>query len=113
MAPELWDELEPQFNNKSDIFAFGCILHQILFGSTPFRQGWQIGLYGQSDEQLKVPVFPVTQSKNLEDISNMLRGLMVCMLSKKGEDRPGIRQINGILDRLHGLAIAAQLDAIE
>lgn len=39
-APETLDSVNPKFNQKSDIFAFGCILYEIVTGQRLFPDDW-------------------------------------------------------------------------
>jgi len=53
-APELIEE-EPIYTRKVDIFAFGCILYEIVFGRKAFRNDWNVWEYARSKKPLTFP----------------------------------------------------------
>jgi serine/threonine protein kinase len=74
-APELLLD-EPHFSNKTDIWALGCILHELATGRSLFREDWRVRLYHLGQETLSLdlplcdPFFQRQVSENILDLLN-------------------------------------------
>lgn len=87
-APELWEDPHLQ-SDKSDIYALGIILYEILAGRRPFtadtKQEWE-----------KVHVYVVPEAikfgRNETKFSGFMPLIMKCLAKNPGE-RPGHRQL--------------------
>jgi serine/threonine-protein kinase Nek2 len=53
-APELLKEDSPKFNNKSDIWALGCILHELAAGHKAFSNDFSVFQYALNGEKLVI-----------------------------------------------------------
>ena len=86
-APELLDSVNPQFNNKADIFALGCIIYEILTGAKLFQDDFKINSYSNSGKLPRPIIWPTGQlggSKRL----HMLEKLVSKMLEIEPRYRP-------------------------
>jgi serine/threonine protein kinase len=81
--PELLGE-DAEFTNKVDIWALGCVLHELSTGKVAFREDWTVRQYSFDTEPLPIS-FP-SIPKFLEN--HMSRNILH-LLSKKWNDRPG------------------------
>jgi serine/threonine protein kinase len=53
-APELRTD-NPVYSTKTDIWALGCVLHELAFGQPAFRDDWAASDYGRSNKKLEIP----------------------------------------------------------
>jgi tetratricopeptide (TPR) repeat protein len=94
MAPEQW--LGEDIDCRADIYAFGCVLYEMLSGSTPFpSQAW----YEYQRHHLESNPQPIP------GISKALNALVLKCLEKKADKRyPGFKEIQDELqDFYHAL----------
>jgi tetratricopeptide (TPR) repeat protein len=94
MAPEQW--LGEDIDCRADIYAFGCVLYEMLSGSTPFHgEAW----YEYQMHHLESDPQPIP------DISRTLNALILKCLEKKADKRyPGFKEIQDELqDFYHAL----------
>jgi serine/threonine protein kinase len=73
MAPEILSE-NPSYNVKVDIWALGCIFHQMLFGSFPFHAPNMISLKSKFDRMKKY--VPPKKIKISEECKNILEKML-------------------------------------
>jgi serine/threonine protein kinase len=103
-APELLHD-EPRFNNKSDIFAFGCILFELLTGAKLFLSDWSIRDYGTVQGRAYygpvvieleecLALFVELASKH---VTNSLINLCRSMLQARALSRPNASQATKVL----------------
>ena len=85
--PELLGE-DAEFTNKVDIWALGCVLHELSTGKVAFREDWTVRQYTFDTEPLPIS-FP-SIPKFLEH--HMSRNILH-LLSKKWNDRPGASKV--------------------
>lgn len=78
MAPESLDPLAVDV--RSDLYALGCILHEMAAGAPPFRGATAFGLLG-AHRTAPIPVLP-------DSFSPALRALITSLLAKAPGDRP-------------------------
>jgi tetratricopeptide (TPR) repeat protein len=94
MAPEQW--LGEDIDCRADIYAFGCVLYEMLSGSTPFHgEAW----YEYQMHHLESDPQPIP------GISKTLNALILKCLEKKADKRyPGFKEIQDELqDFYHAL----------
>jgi len=94
MAPEQW--LGEDIDCRADIYAFGCVLYEMLSGSTPFHgEAW----YEYQMHHLESDPQPIP------GISKTLNALILKCLEKKADKRyPGFKEIQDALqDFYHAL----------
>ncbi|MCA9693835.1 MAG: serine/threonine protein kinase [Myxococcales bacterium] len=94
MAPESLDPLA--VDPRSDLYALGCILHEMASGQPPFHSATPLGLLEQH-RNAPIPTLP-------EDAGYGpgLRALMQSLLAKGPGDRP--QAASAVVERLDGLA---------
>lgn len=99
MAPERFDEQSG--DARSDLYAFGCVLHELLTGSTPFGATGPVAM--MTAHLNKAPVAPGTLRP---DVPAALDALVLRLLAKAPEDRPA--SAAEVHDALRALAAAPQ-----
>ncbi|MEU2509711.1 serine/threonine-protein kinase [Streptomyces sp. NPDC007863] len=80
MAPEQWRE--GPVDTRCDLYAFGCVLYEMLVGAPPFT-GSPIALMRQHTEQRPVPPRAIRP-----EISRELESLVMSLLEKDPQARP-------------------------
>ncbi|MFD6887728.1 PQQ-binding-like beta-propeller repeat protein [Streptomyces sp. NPDC059957] len=98
MAPERFDEQSG--DARSDLYAFGCLLHELLTGSTPFAATGPVAM--MTAHLNKTPVPPGSLRP---DVPAALDALVLRLLAKAPEDRPA--SATEVHDALRALAAAA------
>ena len=85
-APELLlspnDPEATSYNNKSDIWALGCILFELVFGRKAFPTDWDV-VSGAQSKQLALPRATVADEGWQPEIERLLE----CMLAIAPRDR--------------------------
>jgi len=81
MAPEQWD-VAPS-SPSADLYAVGCILHQLVTGKVPFKGESMLALMAQHLTKTAVPL-----SEQRPDVPAALSDLVAALLAKKPADRP-------------------------
>src|SRR5438045_3215450 len=54
-APELLQE-NPYFNNKTDVFAFGCVFHELITARKAFANDTAVLTYHQKRKRISIPI---------------------------------------------------------
>lgn len=94
MAPELFDE-EPSCSRATDVWSFGCILHQLLTNEAPWQN---IELAGVQRRLVLKQPFPLD-----EGLSNDFKALIRSCTDLDPRARPRFNQIIGSLEVLSGV----------
>lgn len=81
MAPERFRE-QPG-DTRSDLYALGCVLNELLTGHAPFEASGPIAMM---NAHLSTP--PTRPSENRLDVSAALDSLVMALLAKDPQDRP-------------------------
>ena len=55
-APELANFSQPMYNNKSDIFALGCILYELATRQRAFADDGHVRQYARNNTQVEIPL---------------------------------------------------------
>jgi serine/threonine protein kinase len=86
-APELLME-EPTFNKKVDVWALGCVLHEMVTGKTAFPDDWAVRQYSSTISKISVslPSLPQFLGHHLSENIGYL-------LHRNSEERPGITTV--------------------
>ena len=74
------------YNNKSDIFALGCIVFEVIAGTALFKSDWAINLYAQKNESIFPEHWPTSSPGS---ILYRLGELSAQILSSTATERPG------------------------
>ena len=81
-APELLAEV-PQYTNKVDIWALGCILYELAFSRRAFVGDWEVYMYRLQQMTLMLP------SSSLPDVlQGHLSDNLYQLLARDGPERP-------------------------
>jgi serine/threonine protein kinase len=86
-APELLGE-DAGFTNKVDIWALGCVLHELATGRVAFREDWTVRQYTFSTEPLPISLPSISSFLEHHMSQNILH-----LLSKKSTDRLGASKV--------------------
>jgi serine/threonine protein kinase len=107
-APETLNEDDARFNQKSDIFALGCILYELVTGEKLFTNDWASLSYSKTGELPKSVWWPV--SLTLEpDRLNAFEVLVSSMIEVQPSSRPNAREVQNSLESIRvGDCIAPQ-----
>ncbi len=107
MPPERFNE-HPG-DARSDLYALGCVLHELLTGHTPFRS---TGPVAMMTAHLTQPPTPPSHHRN--DIPTALDTLVLQLLAKDPTDRPATAaEVHDTLRTLLHTALPAPTDAPE
>ena len=87
MAPEQWDD-PSQVDAKADVYALGCVLHQMLTGKAPFAAA------KSTSQKMKAhhSQMPADLSENPE-VPPLLAALVQRMLTKLPIERPSVVEV--------------------
>ena len=100
-APELLrDPPNAGFNNKVDIWSFGCIIWALITGEHVFRDDWDTRDYEQSAEIKTLAQVRYTPGTNLDARMVELADLVLSMLRKNWQDRPAATAILEMLETI-------------
>jgi serine/threonine protein kinase len=104
-APEiLRDPENAVFNNKVDIWGFGCILWDMIDGTKLFAGGdGHVMFYAFSLQPLPVPDLPSSNSQRINEFSQRLLPLLATLLDYEGQHRPAAQEVHDALDNEIGL----------
>ena len=98
MAPESLDPLAVDV--RSDLYALGCILHEMATGRPPFRGATAFGLL-EAHRKADIPALP-------DSFSPALRALVASLLAKAPGDRPqAAPQVAALLEQIAAGSVAA------
>jgi serine/threonine protein kinase len=88
MPPEiLRDPERAMFNNKTDIWALGCIMWEMMFGEKLFNGVSAIG-FALSNDDLQLPDIIETGKVHIDSILIEISALLAAMLQRIGSKRP-------------------------
>jgi serine/threonine protein kinase len=85
------------FNNRSDIFALGCLVYEVIVGRALFKSDWAINTYSEKNESIFPDHWPTSQS---ESILYRFGELSAEMLSATPNDRPGAATVHSRLQNI-------------
>src|SRR5581483_7657803 len=86
----------PEVSHKTDLYALGCLLYQMLAGQTPF-QGTQLAVL----MNCHLTQSPPRPSEKSADLPLELDRLVLDLMAKEPADRP--RDAEAVAERLRGL----------
>jgi len=89
-APELLAE-HAAFTNKVDIWALGCILHELATGRHAFHEDWAVREYFHNDGDL-----PISLPSSLGFFKHQILGVINDLLSRDWNQRPAASTICSI-----------------
>ena len=97
-APEQWEEMPAaEMDGRTDLYALGCVLYEMLTGRTPFHAHNTSGWMKQHLEETPRP--PSELRPELADWPGV-DGLAMRLLAKNRDDRPQDAELLGLLDDL-------------
>jgi serine/threonine protein kinase len=92
------------YNNKSDQFALGCIVFELIFGAKLFRnEDWRVQIFSQNPEIVFSNLWPVQQSS---EILKTFRQLVVSLITIDPSSRPSARETKVTLESIAGDVLA-------
>jgi serine/threonine protein kinase/TPR repeat protein len=98
-APEQWLEMPAaEMDGRTDTYALGCVLYEMLTRRTPFHAHNMAGWMKQHLEEAPAP--PSQLRPDLADWAG-LDALLLRMLAKNREDRPWDAELLSLLDAVH------------
>jgi serine/threonine protein kinase len=101
MAPELLRSREnPQFNNKADIWALGCIVWELIFGEKAFKADWEVMQYADSQKILETPATPIWLTNEAVTIVNGVVLVAEAIIGREHTQRPRAKEMSEWLRRL-------------
>ena len=84
-SPELLNYDRPQYNNRSDIWALGCVLHELATGHQVFQHDHATTVYYSKDP---LPELPIRISYNNQFWHKQIFDFLHHFLSKEPQQRP-------------------------
>jgi serine/threonine protein kinase len=113
-APEILSPVMGQFNKKSDVFAFGCIIFEIVTLQRLFAEDWTTQTYVRSGDLGERPpmLWEESISSEFEPRFDQLERLVASMLEVDPSLRPNAESVyfrlQGIQRRLFPQDVRAQ-----
>jgi serine/threonine protein kinase len=95
-APELVKFPGATFSDRSDIWAAGCILHELASRQKAFRSDWHVGEYERSQIKLLIPLQAFVEADTLVPLMNLIHE----MLQIKPKSRPSARELCALFEVL-------------
>lgn len=74
-GPELLKD-EGEYNNKTDIWAFGCVLYEISMKRKAFKTDWEVGLYYLSKDALSIQLDSFISVENRTHLTRIIREML-------------------------------------
>ncbi len=102
MAPE--QALSTTVDPRSDLYALGCLLHEMVAGEPPFRAPTALGVMQRHADEPPVPLRALRP-----DVPAELEDLVLALLAKQPRDRPA--DVQEVYRRLLPLLPPAEPDA--
>ena len=96
-SPEILDSRRPKYNNKTDIFALGCIAYEILTGEKLFWDDYAILRYSTTGTLGSEIWWPEAKNGDLNTILASLERVVASMLETDHRRRPSARHIGASL----------------
>jgi serine/threonine protein kinase len=93
-APELLEEETPHFSTRSDIWALGCILHELNTGQRLFSNDWQVSRYATGLGELSLTL-PYDSESNFWQ--HHVAETVLELLHKDPKQRPNALEIYQII----------------
>ena len=94
---------------RTDLYALGCILHEMLTGQQPYSSDERMGIFMQHISG-DLPVLPEVLVDQ-KPPTDTLRILHQALLSKKRDDRPG--STSAVAKLLTACSVGEDIDAVE
>jgi serine/threonine protein kinase len=105
-APEQWMEMPAaEMDGRTDLYAVGCVVYEMLTGHTPFHAHNMEGCRRQHMEETPKP--PSELRPELADWT-VLDGLVMRLLAKNRDDRPQDAEVLNLLDSVQSAPRATQ-----
>ena len=96
-APELCTE-NPLYSTKTDVWALGCVLHELAFRQSAFCGDWAASEYGRSNKKLE---FPGTKDLRWHDSDKLaLSTILERALAVKEFFRPSADDMVNLIDNI-------------
>ena len=96
-APELRIG-KPVYSTKTDIWALGCVLHELAFGQPAFQGDWESCDYGRSNTRLE---FPATKDLRWHDSDKLsLSTMLERALAIKEFFRPSAEEMVNLIESI-------------
>ena len=83
-APEMLHEMSPGFNNKMDMWSFGCIAFELLTGQKAFSSDYDVVRYSISKKK------PTTYFKNTDSVTKFY---ISELFELEPDNRPAAREL--------------------
>ena len=101
-APEILDQQTPKYNNKSDIWALGCVMYEVFTGVRAFGSDWAVFTYKSQgilklDKELDSSLLPTLQRD------------LKAMLSLNPSERPTAKSLVNIWPNVQPPALNSHL----
>ena len=103
MAPEIIKGEE--YNKKVDIWAFGCIIYELLTLKVCFQDENLLALYNKI-------IYGTHENINLKDYNPKWKELVDLLLKKNYNERPDIKEIKNIIPKIDGTINIIKIEKI-
>lgn len=97
------DPEDSRFNNKVDIWAFGCVMWEMIFGKRLFNNDGAVMLHAFSNTPISLPPLPVCESQEINEILKTLSNILVSFLQIEFDQRPKATEVGKILTDMYNL----------
>ncbi len=105
-APEQWMEMPAaEMDGRTDLYAVGCVIYEMLTGHTPFHAHNMEGCRRQHMEETPKP--PSELRQELAEWTG-LDGLVMRLLAKNRDDRPQDAEVLSLLDSVQSAPRSVQ-----
>ena len=95
-APELVEREGATFSDRSDVWAAGCILHELASRTKAFRSDWNVGEYARSQIKLLIPLQSFVEADTRLPLTNLVHE----MLKVQPETRPSAKELCALFEVL-------------
>jgi len=80
-APELC--LFSTYNDRTDIWALGCVFYELICGRPAFGDDWEVNTYAHRGNKLWMPVLPFINATAVSPLANLIEEMLLLRMNRR------------------------------